>query len=103
MRQVLACYRTEVIPFSVSAIARLTWSRARAPSAFIVFGALELSPRSTQVPQGCPHVRLIGPNRIQTGGSNHGNNSETDSQYFHPARSSSPGTRSSCGIASEWT
>jgi hypothetical protein len=32
-------------------------------------------------------VRLIGPNRIQTGGGNYGNDSETDFQYFHPARS----------------
>jgi hypothetical protein len=63
------------------------FERTHAPSAFVVFGALELSPRSTQVLQGCPHVRLIGPNRIQTGGSNYGNDSETDFQYFHPARS----------------
>jgi hypothetical protein len=60
--------------------------RTRAPSTFVVFGALELSPRSTQVPQGCPHVRLIGPNRIQTGGGNYGNDSEIDLQYFHTAR-----------------
>jgi hypothetical protein len=63
------------------------FERTHAPSAFVVFGALELSPRSTQVFQRCPHVRLIAPNRIQTSGGNYGNDSETDFQYFHPARS----------------
>lgn len=63
------------------------FERTHAPSAFVVFGALELSPRSAQVLQSCPHVRLIGPNRIQTGGENYGNDSETGFQYFHPARS----------------
>jgi hypothetical protein len=63
------------------------FERTHAPSSFVVFGALELSLRSTQVPQCCPHVRLIGQNRIQTGGGNYGNDSETDFQYFHPARS----------------
>jgi len=63
------------------------FERTHAPSAFVVLGALELSPRSTQVLQRCPHVRLIGLNRIQTGGGNYGNDSETDFQYFHPARS----------------
>jgi hypothetical protein len=63
------------------------FERTHAPSALVVFGALELSPCSTQVLQGCPHVRLIGPNRIQTGGGNYSDDSETDFQYFHPARS----------------
>ena len=61
--------------------------RAHTPSTLVVFGALELGLRSTQVLEGSPHVRLIGPNRIQTGGGDHGNDSETDFQYFHPARS----------------
>jgi hypothetical protein len=61
--------------------------RTRAPSAFVVFGVLELRPRRTQVPQGRPHVRLIGPNPTQTGGGNYGNDSETDFQCSHTARS----------------
>ena len=63
------------------------FERTDAPTAFVVFGALELSLRRTQVLEGSPHVRLIGPNRIQTSGCNYGNDSETDSQYCHPARS----------------
>jgi hypothetical protein len=63
------------------------FERMHAPATFVVFGALELSLRRTQVLEGSPHVRLIGPNRIQTSGGNYGNDSETDSQYFHPARS----------------
>jgi hypothetical protein len=80
------------------------FERMDAPSAFVMFGALELSLRSTQVLEGSPHVRLIGPNRIQTGGGNYGNDSETDFQYSHAARSKQfRRPRSSCGIASEWT
>jgi len=73
--------------FSIGNCSIDVFERTQAPSAFVVFGALELSPRSTQVPQGCPHVRLIGPNQIQTGSGNYGNDGETDFQYFHPARS----------------
>ena len=73
--------------FGISNCSIDVFERTHAPSAFVVFGALELSARRTQVLQSCPHVRLISPNRIQTGGSNYGNDSQTDFQYFHPARS----------------